>query len=142
MVTSHQKVHQMVGVCSLSALAFILMLFEFPILPVAPYLKMDFSDLPVLIGGFIYGPAAGVMVAFLKCLIHAMTQGFSAGELEAQVVVIQASIMVREYFGNGYFSCSDGPIKLVGTNTTIHGTVELEINPADSGTNCGSCYSV
>ena len=81
MVTSHQKVHQMVGVCSLSALAFILMLFEFPILPVAPYLKMDFSDLPVLIGGFIYGPAAGVMIAFLKCLIHAMTRGFSAGEL-------------------------------------------------------------
>ena len=54
MVTSHQKIHQMVGVSCLSALAFILMMFEFPILPVAPYLKMDFSDLPVLIGGFIY----------------------------------------------------------------------------------------
>lgn len=81
MVTSHQKIHQMVGVSCLSALAFILMMFEFPILPVAPYLKMDFSDLPVLIGGFIYGPVAGVMIAVLKCLIHALTRGFSAGEL-------------------------------------------------------------
>lgn len=81
MEKSQQKIQQSVGISCLSALAFILMLFEFPILPIAPYLKMDFSDLPVLIGGFIYGPVAGILIAFLKCLLHALTRGFSVGEL-------------------------------------------------------------
>lgn len=81
MVSSHQQVQRMVGISCLSALAFILMLFELPILPIAPYLKLDFSDLPVLIGGFIYGPTGGMMIALLKCLIHALIRGFSVGEL-------------------------------------------------------------
>lgn len=81
MSSSRQQIQRMVGIACLSALAFILMLFEFPILPVAPYLKMDFSDLPVLIGGYIYGPVGGILIAFLKCLIHALIRGFSAGEL-------------------------------------------------------------
>lgn len=62
--------------------------------------------------------------------------------MEAQVVVIQASIMVRKYFVNSYFSCSDGAIKLVGTNTAIHGAVELEVNLANSGINRGGSYSI
>lgn len=81
MTVSHQRIQRMVGVACLGALGFILMLFEFPIIPVASYLKIDFSDIPVLLGGYIYGPLAGVVIAFIKCLIHAMVHGFSVGEL-------------------------------------------------------------
>ena len=81
MTVSHQRIQRMVGVACLGALPFILMLFEFPVIPVASYLKIDFSDIPVLLGGYIYGPFAGVMIAVIKCLLHAMVNGFSVGDL-------------------------------------------------------------
>ena len=81
MTVSHQRIQRMVGVACLGALAFILMLFELPVIPVASDLKIDFSDIPVLLGGYIYGPFAGVMIAVIKCLLHAMVNGFSVGDL-------------------------------------------------------------
>lgn len=81
MTVSHQRIQRMVGIACLGALAFILMMFEFPIIPVASYLKIDFSDIPVLLGGYLYGPLAGVVVAFIKCFLHAMVNGFAIGDL-------------------------------------------------------------
>lgn len=78
---THQRIQRLVGIACLSALAFILMFFEFPVLPMAPYLKLDFSDVPVLIGGYIYGPVGGIAIAAIKCLIHGMVHGFSPAEL-------------------------------------------------------------
>lgn len=58
------------GTAMLTAIAFILMYLEFPI-PIMPsFLKLDFSDLPAVIGAFAYGPLAGVLIEFLKNLIH------------------------------------------------------------------------
>ena len=51
MTVTHQRIQRLVGIACLGALAFILMFFEFPVLPMAPYLKLDFSDVPVLLGG-------------------------------------------------------------------------------------------
>ncbi len=81
MTVSHLRIQRLVGIACLGALAFILMLFEFPIIPMASYLKIDFSDVPVLIGGYIYGPVGGIVIAVIKCLIHGMIRGFSVGEL-------------------------------------------------------------
>lgn len=58
-----------------SAIATILMLFEFP-LPFAPnFYKLDFSELPILIGAFAFGPAIGVMMEFIKILLNLLTDG-------------------------------------------------------------------
>lgn len=81
MTVTHQRIQRLVGIACFSALAFILMFFEFPILPMAPYLKLDFSDVPVLLGGFIYGPVGGILIAAIKCLIHGMVRGLSPAEL-------------------------------------------------------------
>lgn len=52
-----------------SALAGVLMLFELP-LPFAPsFYKLDFSELPVLICGFAFGPVAGVLTEFVKIIV-------------------------------------------------------------------------
>ena len=66
----------------LSGLAFVLQYLEFPI-PIMPgFIKFDFSDLPALIGAFAYGPLAGVIVEFIKNLLHCtVTQSFTVGEL-------------------------------------------------------------
>ena len=53
-----------------SAIAAILMIFEFP-MPFAPsFYKLDFSEIPVLITAFAFGPVAGVMVEFCKIVLN------------------------------------------------------------------------
>ncbi|NLO81647.1 MAG: ECF transporter S component [Clostridiales bacterium] len=55
----------------LSAIAFVLMVFaEFPIPLFPAFLKFDISDLPALIGAFAMGPVAGVIIEFVKNLVH------------------------------------------------------------------------
>ncbi|MDO4855504.1 MAG: ECF transporter S component [Limosilactobacillus gorillae] len=78
---SHTRVQRLAVMACMSALAFILMLFEFPVIPVVSYLKMDFSDLPILITTWLYGPVAGIVVAAIKCLLHGLMYGLSVGEL-------------------------------------------------------------
>ena len=63
----HTRKVAMIGM--FSAVAMILMLFEFP-LPFAPsFYELDFSEIPILVGTFAFGPAAGVMMEFIKILL-------------------------------------------------------------------------
>ncbi len=51
----------------LSAVAFILMFIEFPLPMLIPsFVKMDFSDLPALLGAFALGPVYGVIISFYE----------------------------------------------------------------------------
>ncbi|MGB9679641.1 MAG: ECF transporter S component [Thermoanaerobacteraceae bacterium] len=76
------KTHIIVKVGFLSALAFILMYLEFQV-PLFPgFLKLDFSDLPALIGAFALGPVYGVMIELVKNLVHStVTQSAGIGEI-------------------------------------------------------------
>ena len=60
-----------------SALAMILMLFEFPLFFAPPFYELDFSELPILIGAYAFGPAAGVMMEFVKILLKLFVKGTS-----------------------------------------------------------------
>lgn len=61
-----------------SALATILMLLEFPVILIAPnFYKLDFSEVPILVGTFAFGPAAGVMMEFIKVLLKCLVKGTS-----------------------------------------------------------------
>ena len=60
-----------------SAIAMILHLFDFPIPFAPPFYKLDFSELPILVGTFAFGPAAGVMMEFLKILLKLFIKGTS-----------------------------------------------------------------
>ena len=79
---SKVNIRLLVGTGMLSGLAFVLQYLEFPI-PIMPFfIRFDFSDLPALIGAFAYGPLAGVIVEFIKNLLHCtVTQSFTVGEL-------------------------------------------------------------
>lgn len=70
----------MVKVTVLGVISFILMFFEFPLLFLAPpFIKMDISDLPALIGAFAMGPMVGVIVQFLKNLLNVVIEGSTTG---------------------------------------------------------------
>lgn len=58
-----------------SAIAMILHLFDFALPFAPPFYKLDFSELPILVGAFAFGPAAGVMMEFLKILLKLLVKG-------------------------------------------------------------------
>lgn len=60
----------------LSAVAFVLMFIEFPIpMLIPPFVKMDFSDLPALLGAFALGPVYGIVISLMKNLLHILIKG-------------------------------------------------------------------
>ncbi len=64
----------MVGM--LSAMATVLFMMDFPLPFLAPpFYKVDFSELPVMIGTFAFGPVAGVMIEFCKILLELIIFG-------------------------------------------------------------------
>ena len=60
-----------------SAIAMVLHVLDFPIFFAPGFYKMDFSELPVLIGSFAFGPVAGVMMEFVKILLKLCVKGTS-----------------------------------------------------------------
>lgn len=81
MYNTYSRTSRYTTTACLAAVAFLLMFLEFPIIPVVSYLKLDFSDVPVLLGTLIYGPWTGIMIAVLKCVLHGLVRGFSPVEL-------------------------------------------------------------
>ena len=70
------KVNKIVIMAMLSAIAVILMYFDFPIPFIAPgFYKIDFSEIPVLIGSFMLGPCAGVVIEAVKVILHFCMKG-------------------------------------------------------------------
>ncbi len=66
----------------LSAVAYVLMLLDFSIPIIPSFVKMDFSELPALIGAFAFGPVSGVAVCLVKNLLHLLvTSTGGVGEL-------------------------------------------------------------
>ena len=86
---------KIVGVALFSALSFVVSLFEFPIFPAASFLKLDFSAVFVLLGGFMYGPVAGLAICAVKELIRFIMGSGTGGIGEiANFIVITSFIIV------------------------------------------------
>ncbi len=68
---------RLVIIALVGALSALLMWFQFPLIPQAPFLEYDFSDIPVMIGTFSLGPTAGVMIATVKVAVFFLTKGKS-----------------------------------------------------------------
>lgn len=80
--TAAARTRLLAGAGMLTAAAVVLQYLEFPIPLMPPFIKLDFSDLPALLGAFAYGPLTGVIIELLKNLIHcAVSQSATVGEL-------------------------------------------------------------
>ncbi len=73
------KLQKMTAVGMLSAIAALLMLFQFPLPPFPAFLQIDFSDVPALLATVTLGPVAGIGVAFFKNVINWFMQGSPTG---------------------------------------------------------------
>lgn len=112
-----------------SAIATILMMFEIP-MPFAPgFYKLDFSELPALIGTFAFGPVAGVMIEFVKIVLKLLFKGTSTafvGELANFTVgcsfIVPASVIYtfKKSKMSAVLGCVVGTIVLVFVGTTFN----------------------
>ncbi|WP_347131018.1 ECF transporter S component [Lactiplantibacillus plantarum] len=104
----HTTLHRLVGIALLGAIAYILMLLEFPILPVAPWMKIDFSDIPILIGLFLFGVGGAFVITIIKLLLHSAMMGFAiydligsfASFLGTAALILAFALVLRYYRGN------------------------------------------
>ena len=76
----------------IGAIAFVVMKFEFPIMPGVIFLKMDFSDVIVVITTFIFGIGGGVAVAAIKCLLSLIFAAFALPSLVGELAAFLASM--------------------------------------------------
>lgn len=86
----NKNLNKFIKISLLGAIAVVLMYFDFPIpfLPF-PWLKIDLSDIPALMGAFAFGPMAGIVVELIKNLLILIVKGTSTyfvGELANFIV--------------------------------------------------------
>lgn len=65
------RYYALIGI--MTGLAFALYYLEVPVaflFPVAPYLKIDFSDIPAILTGIAVGPIGGILVQLFKNILH------------------------------------------------------------------------
>ena len=84
------------------ALAALLMLFELPIFFTLPFIKLDFSDVPVILGAYMLGPLWGCVIGFIKIALNFVLNGTTTvgiGELANLIFtlayVLPASLIYR-----------------------------------------------
>lgn len=66
----------------LIGIAIILQYLEISLPMMPSFIKLDFSDLPSLIGALAYGPFTGILIALIKNIVHmAVSQSGFVGEL-------------------------------------------------------------
>ena len=117
----------MIGI--FSAFALVLHLLDFP-LPFAPsFYKLDFSEIPVLIGSYALGPVAGVMIEVVKIMLKLVIKGTSTafiGDLANFVIgcsfILPASIMYRfrRTRGMAILSCVAGTLTITALGTAFN----------------------
>ncbi|MDN6731404.1 MAG: ECF transporter S component, partial [Atopostipes suicloacalis] len=90
MIEKRTKKLAFIGI--LAAMAWIISFFSFPLLYWAPFLKVDFSDIPILLGMYIYGPLSGIAIAAIRSLLSYTASGGEAGFPIGDMTALVASI--------------------------------------------------
>ncbi|MDM0490051.1 ECF transporter S component [Clostridium perfringens] len=75
MKTKTLNTNRFIKLSLLSAIAVILMYIDFPVIPIFPWLKIDLSDVPALMGAFAFGPLSGVIIELMKNLLILIVKG-------------------------------------------------------------------
>lgn len=91
---------KLVALALFTALSFIFSFWSFPIFPAAPFLKLDFGNIFIMLSGFLFGPIEAIAVTLVKELL-ALTNSATGGVgeianfLMTSAFVILPSILYR-----------------------------------------------
>ncbi len=79
----------------LSAISFLIMLIEMPILPPPfNFLKLDLSDAIALFGGVAFGPLAALFIELIKNILHFMLRSSTGGVGEIANFIVGVAFVV------------------------------------------------
>lgn len=67
--TKSGNLTNVVAYALIGCIAFVVMKFEFPIMPGVGFLKFDFSDVIITIGMFIFGAVPGIIIAVIRMIL-------------------------------------------------------------------------
>lgn len=71
---------RLVKMAMLVAIAIVLVLLvHFPIFPAVSFLEYDPADIPIIIGGFAFGPVAGIILTVITAVIQGVTVSAASG---------------------------------------------------------------
>ncbi|MCL0311674.1 ECF transporter S component [Apilactobacillus sp. TMW 2.2459] len=101
------SVKRLVTISILSGLAFFLMYIKFPVIPIASYMTIDFSDIPILIGALTFTRKDGFMIALLKSLLYFIFTGPSIVNLigvgssfiSSLIILFSVTFFVKRFNG-------------------------------------------
>ena len=93
MKTKTLNTNRFIKLSLLSAIAVILMYIDFPVIPIFPWLKIDLSDIPALLGTFGFGPLVGVIIELMKNLLYFFIKGSSVAGIMANFIVGSALVL-------------------------------------------------
>lgn len=86
----NNKVQKMVGISLMAAMGMGLQFVAIPF-PFFTFLKIDFSDLPIMVSMFLFGPAAGLLTAGLRSILHLLLTGLTPDNMVGDVASFIAS---------------------------------------------------
>ena len=90
-----EKIRKLAVMAMLIAVSIVLVyLIHFPIFPAAPFLEYDPADIPILIGGFAYGPLAGVLLVVVAAFIQGFTVSAQSGVYGIIMHIIASVVLV------------------------------------------------
>ena len=123
----YENIKKLTVIALLSAVAFLLMVLEFPVPLVPGFIKMDISEFPALIAAFIMGPVEGIAVCFIKCCLH-LTMSYSAGIGELANFFIGAAFVGtagliykrRNDFKGSIYGCLAGSFAMAAVSYPIN----------------------
>ncbi len=113
---------KIVALALFTALAFIFSFWSFPIFPAAPFLKLDFGNVFIMLSGFLFGPVEAIAVTLVKELL-ALTNTTSGGVgeianfLMTSAFVILPSVLYRYRKGLKTVALSLSGACIIGTVT-------------------------
>ena len=101
-LTRKQKTKKMAMVSILSAFSVVLYFLGFPLPFFVSFLDVQFSNLPVYLASFMFGPVEGIVVSLIRTLIKIpFTKTMCVGELQDLIISITIScISGIVYFKN------------------------------------------
>lgn len=113
------KIRRITVTAMFATMATLLMYFELPLPFMPPFLKVDPSSIPILIGSFILGPMAGVAMAFIKAFVHFFSSGTGGvGELADFIITssfaVTAAVIYRRHHTKrgAVLACAGGTVAI------------------------------
>ena len=98
------NVRNVVLIGMFSALAAVLETLQIPVPFAPPFYKLDFAELPVLVGGFAMGPVPAMLIAVVKNLLKLLINGTStfyvgevANALGSMLLSVPATLIYRRH---------------------------------------------